>query len=633
MTDLWAGFLLHKHEYTQFTVWSLLADWFILYGRYKRLSPNQWYNIHGYALSLLCIWSLIFNENKTKYKRIPGFHETTLLELHKFIAGPSFAMTLGLMIVGTILRLMIVLKEDVFKKHRLITVTNIRKLHLIGGISMWVEAKLALLTGSYVYGSVYDSWMFTIVIVELLVFLIILGYLEMINRKAFESPNVQLMLSESSEVHVSTDPEEQRMMLDIRDNSKTCHDLARGYKSAKVFIYRNKVYQIGDDFTHPGGQWILESNRFRDVTRYLYGVTGLEFDADHRWTHSKQAFEALKGKCIGDLTVPFTGESLLNSWILRTGENEVAFSKEMWKLAQIVPKSVSVKLFKFKNTKFTVRLGLQGTKWMGKHFVLTGRTGVNRMYSTCLALTDEMNEYMAKLYKVYEFVEKNPNSKEELKLPTLERTIDYLPLTVKSYSDSSPDSVSHELHCASPGQLFLIDGPLGRGYEFSNDFAGKLVIIAGGTGYIPFVDLLASLYLKVLFKTMQVSNPTEDFRTKKKQYTSFLSNASVKLLASFKSEEEFYLKNHIINLYKICKANGLNDFDCVIKNIKYHFPPLVPPEKASAADSRFDASFLSQHVSQTTDLIIICGPPPMNQDIYECLTKSLNIDKERIVFQ
>ena len=65
----------------------------------------------------------------------------------------------------------------------------------------------------------------------------------------------------------------------------------------------NKVYEIQDDFVHPGGQWILEDMKFRDVTRYMLGVTGLETNGQHQFEHPGTAFEHLTIRRIGDITV------------------------------------------------------------------------------------------------------------------------------------------------------------------------------------------------------------------------------------------------------------------------------------------------------------------------------------------
>lgn len=56
------------------------------------------------------------------------------------------------------------------------------------------------------------------------------------------------------------------------------------------------------NFNHPGGRDILESAKWIDVSRYLWGVTFFEEIQEDAYKHSADAFRELKDRQIGTLT-------------------------------------------------------------------------------------------------------------------------------------------------------------------------------------------------------------------------------------------------------------------------------------------------------------------------------------------
>jgi NAD(P)H-flavin reductase len=51
----------------------------------------------------------------------------------------------------------------------------------------------------------------------------------------------------------------------------------------------------------------------------------------------------------------------------------------------------------------------------------------------------------------------------------------------------------------SKNKEFKITGPIGRGCEVNEDIYGEVFLICGGTGILPFIDLLDILYKKACF--------------------------------------------------------------------------------------------------------------------------------------
>lgn len=69
---------------------------------------------------------------------------------------------------------------------------------------------------------------------------------------------------------------------------------------------------------------------------------------------------------------------------------------------------------------------------------------------------------------------------------------DYLPLIIKRYRNR-PESFTHLFYAASKPEVH-ISGPKGRGLCLDAVPRGDIVLIAGGTGLFPFLDLLDLLF-------------------------------------------------------------------------------------------------------------------------------------------
>lgn len=603
-----------RHEHTQFIVWGLFADWLILAGRYRFIA-KRWYDIHMYGLIGVLVISAVFRENNNKYKRIPGFNHQFMIEIHKFVAGPTLLIGIGLFVVGLFLRQLIVSQKEL-KYHRLLTLANVRKLHFAGGLFMWVSIRASLLSGTYVFCQVYDSYLFTLIIIETLIFASVLLYLERHYSSTFDVGRVIMTLTDS----FNYDPIAEEVISKLRDSSTTCHQLRRQFPHARVLLYMNKVYNLDSSFTHPGGEWILKECAFQEVSRYLHGVIGMESRGTAAWGHSSNAFSQLEKHCIGDISLSFPDSAKV--CLLRTQDRRVAHTRDLWRLMHISKISEDTCLFRFSQSQgYQMRLGMPGIRWMGKHFALSGNKGVVRLYSICTALTPEYTKYLMDMMEFYHEQAANPN--QDVKLPIHPETVDYIQLAVKLYD--TPEGVSRELHYSSPNKMFLIEGPIGRGYSFDDFFIGTISIIVGGTGIIPFLDLLAYLYLKTIFSTIKKKTRDEAFETEKDKYEKFLPNATVRLFGSFNKLEDFYMHSIVSEMFLLCQSYKFDHFECKIKLKSKEATPLP------MTDRRFDVDFLSEHVVRQSDLVVICGPPEMSKQVFEGLIAN-GYDKEKILF-
>ena len=608
------NFQWQNHEHTQWIVWGLLADWLILFGRYRSLSRTQWYNIHGFGMLVLNLISLLFHANSNEYNRLPNFQLGWLVTVHKLISIPTLPFSLGLVIAGFFLRYLIITVKPQCLSPRF-TLNTVRQMHLIGGLSIWVNIRLMLLTGSYIYSATHSSYMFLSVVIETLVFLPLAFYLEWQYRKSFQAARLQVNLSDR--YHYDSDGKE--IVADLKNNALTSVELSEKYVSRRVYLFMNKVYLLPDTFVHPGGQDLLDKCKFKDITRYILGVTGLESEVSKAWTHSAAAFDQLNFKCIGDISLIHKQSSYL--WNMRAQDHSVSFSRELWKMSETTKISPSTSLFMFKNEQYYLRLNLKGMAWMGKYYAITGGSGKIRLYSNCVAMSKEMRDNMDSVYSFYEKVIANPKTEEQP--APLQKVINYLPLAIKLYDN--PTSFTRELHFADSSRQFLIEGPLGRGFEFRSDFSGTIAIIVGGSGFIPFVDLISYLYMKTIYAVIPEHKASTEFVKNKARFSSILPFAKIKLFAAFPRLEDFLLYDYVLKMFELNRKHGLTYFDCLIRlssNQKIDLPTTT---------QKFDSAFLAEKIVDHADFVVLCGPAQMTAEIYQTLTKTLHFSTDDIV--
>ena len=194
------------------------------------------------------------------------------------------------------------------------------------------------------------------------------------------------------------------------------------------------------------------------------------------------------------------------------------------------------------------------------------------------------------------------------------------------------------------------------------------MIFAGGTGILPFLDLIDYLYKKALFTVLKDKHDDdgEMINVFKEDYAgTFGPNFKISLYAGFANEEEFLGSDIILPLYDLCKENNLTFFDMILR-IGKSKPKAVQSEPAQGqkaptdrsevyltpatderlltstekdqkkdypiTNKRFDLNFCSQIFKKDSQIekVFICGPPILNRLIPSYL-KELEYKSENIV--
>ena len=158
---------------------------------------------------------------------------------------------------------------------------------------------------------------------------------------------------------------------------------------------------------------------------------------------------------------------------------------------------------------------------------------------------------------------------------------------------------------------------------------GNHIIVCGGTGILPFIDLLDFLLRKsiyhVLSTTMgkKVAEQTNFFKEDFEE--AFGSKFKVILYGAFQTKEEFEYFGFILNLFNINKKYNLNYFDMILR-----FTDGTELPGVKTINSYFDDNFFSTNViAGECNKVFICGNPKMNKLIPEiCINNQ--IEKEKI---
>lgn len=163
----------------------------------------------------------------------------------------------------------------------------------------------------------------------------------------------------------------------------------------------------------------------------------------------------MEEKCyIGDLYTP----KLDSEWVIRSkGASTAGFSDEEWSLAKRTKLSPTTYIFEFNNQKFNVKLDIKGSRWIGRHYVLSN-TQKSRLYTNCTMLDPKIIEYREKLIKWYEKEIENKGEGVQGDKIEYPQETENLTLVIKAYEGTK--ALSKELSNTQIGNRFMIQGPI-----------------------------------------------------------------------------------------------------------------------------------------------------------------------------
>ena len=168
----------------------------------------------------------------------------------------------------------------------------------------------------------------------------------------------------------------------------------------------------------------------------------------------------------------------------------------------------------------------------------------------------------------------------------------HMGLGVKNYNQPRGCSVWFFDH--QEDDEFLVKGPMGKSLGVQN--SGLHIIFAGGTGILPFMDLVAQLCyfnlgLNHLLGNKQTGRITDGFK--------------LKLYVSFRDRNEAIGLDMLEALESYCKRNSADNFELIVR--------ISNESKGGRWNDAWIDQQLADHSSKTVKKIWVCGPPVMNE--------------------
>jgi len=308
---------------------------------------------------------------------------------------------------------------------------------------------------------------------------------------------------------------------------------------------------------HPGGSFMLNETLGEDTGKYLVGCSS--FSGQYNpYVHSLTTYSIVKDLSVGKIPQP-------EGYLIPT---PASYDPMDFHLVKKIHLNESTFVMYFKNPLIKMAEKSLKLEWLGKHFmvILPESLGsTKRYYSSVFVDPFEWGHQLG----LNEPVEACPGA---------------LKLLVKAYPDGK---VSSYLNNLALGSGLSFRGPFGPGLALDS-LSGEYVAIAGGTGLVPYLDLV---------------------------YTICQSPAPVKvkltIFAFFRSEAQSFC----VNILKRIQSVHKDWFEFI--------------EVYSGTPSE---TVNSQILSRTKDpaLVWICGPSGFNRSFHSLLLKS-GLSKHKII--
>ncbi len=163
--------------------------------------------------------------------------------------------------------------------------------------------------------------------------------------------------------------------------------------------------------------------------------------------------------------------------------------------------------------------------------------------------------------------------------------------------------------------------------ELTTDLGGTLYLFAGGTGILPFLDLIDFVLKKAIFKiTSNQASGINNFFDEDYQST-FQTNLKIVLFGAFSSIDDFTGSDFIRKLHNISKDENLSLFEAIIR---------IDQGEAEIQDipktkSYFNEEFIKNHVDfqANSSRFYVCGSPAMNKMVLGALS-NLRVPQGRV---
>ncbi|CAD8135628.1 unnamed protein product [Paramecium octaurelia] len=536
------------HRWGNFILWGILVDVGIIYASCNKCQRRT--NIHGNIMTFVVINSFLaslaycylkpYNYSYDNYSKLNDYKQIHL-------------------VIGTALMLMMIVLSSFgyFVKYQLgnsegnKNVIYYKKIHSALGQITYLIAKLESFIGMFMSYRTQD-WFIYICITYLVVILCRIAFEWVI--PAFKSTKIEDI------------SEEQQKLI-------TYESLSENLENKQWFIFQNQVYCLDQNYIHPGGQIIWKHIKHIEISQYFYGITQLP-GTNILHYHSKYAKEQFNGHYYGTLCNQITFPNNPNTkWELKN-QNKV---------------TDTVSYFQFQHPEIEFEINLK--KITPNHFVfksITDKKVPTRLYTYIQCMQKPALEYMQSLSDLYDKIE-NVRFTNNFKSTSLSFLIKYY---------NTPHGFSKYITKQNP-EMIDLQGPYQTMFK---DYLieGQIILICGGTGILPFLDLLNYHLLMCYNELIQHPNLIKVASL----------NRYITLFYSVTAEEELLGDSIFLKLREIQNHLKKQNFSLILKCRKQM-------EKCETTRNRFTRDFIEKQFKFDTKQIFVCGPQILRNSIYK----------------
>ena len=507
---------------------------------------------------------------------------------------------------------------------------RIRLVHRCIGLTIYILGKVNIILGSRMYNNgVWEGWMDpTIFIFKVLI--VVSKLWQRFRPKKFHP----LVAAPASKLQLHQD-----LLKDIK-HGKSREELLTKYPTTKFVYLYNRVYDL-TRFTHPGGNFMINSVIGREIGRFVHGAYHIEDIHTRINQHRSSDIAILNKYFIGEVS-----QGKKSILVNNAGKHLVTNDFVSWRYEGKTELTTSTARFEFKNIGYRVCNVLPGISWVGRHFYITKDLvhGPTRPYTVCVSLGSSWTAFRDLMIDFFNFKmgqSQTPSiadseqmkiqlnqSKESTFVCELEPYQDSLPLVIKYYHNPKVQGVSEYLHFLpeESSESVLISGPVGRGIEIDDDSSGLHYVFTVGTGILPFIDLLNFILFKCMYlalKDRHGESIANQINPLSQDYEGVLSNDfQLVLIAAYKNDDDAIGFNIIRKTAEISARYGLNIFMAYVSGAEGDY---VEP-----IEGRIDKKFIKKNVKKGAAKYLVCGNPEFNKDVPSFL-KEMGINPLKIV--
>ena len=301
-----------------------------------------------------------------------------------------------------------------------------------------------------------------------------------------------------------------------KKNLKTMSLKAFNESNKKLALFNDYVVDLTSyAYEHPGGTFVIQQWNKKDIGKYIYGAYSME---DNVSPH-KHSFIAMKivERLIWARIVPerqFDNEIESRRSVARFEDSQQFIEASIWNIKRSSCYKIG-KWVNFQNNLYRVvfedtidsdhYIFREGLGFIGKHYVVVSeKNQVARYYTIC-------QTFHSKVYKQYldAFDNVLTGKKFERKFETIEQisneTSNSIELFMKFYTQSK-NGITKQISSAAQEDRFIVSGIFGKGLNLEKqNIVGSNLIVVGGTGILPFIDLFAYLARRLISKKAEMS--------------------------------------------------------------------------------------------------------------------------------